>query len=124
MSKGSPTKPGGIEEQALPGHTITPMRAVCLILVVLVSACSVGRPPEDASGEEIYHQLCRNCHSADLSGVVGPPLGPGSDAASRPDEFLEFTIMNGRGPMPSFKASLDEAQLGRLIDYLREEQGK
>ncbi len=87
-------------------------------------ACSVGRPPEDATGEEIYIQLCSNCHGDDLSGGIGPPLGPGSAAASESDEFLEFTIVNGRGRMPSFESSLSDEQLGRLISYIRQVQGQ
>lgn len=84
----------------------------------------MGRPADDATGREIYVQLCSNCHGDDLSGGIGPPLGPGSNAATESDEFLEFTIMNGRGRMPSFSSSLDEAQLNRLITYIREVQGQ
>lgn len=87
----------------------------------LLAACSVGQPDDDASGEEIYAQLCANCHGADLGGGIGPALGPGSNAAMEDDDYLEFTIVNGRAPMPSFP-SLDEAQVARLIEYLREVQ--
>lgn len=89
----------------------------------LAVGCSIGGPAEDATGEEIYDQLCARCHGADLTGGVGPALGPDSNSATETDEFLEFTIMNGRGRMPSFSSSLDDAQLGRLIEYIRSEQG-
>ena len=98
------------------------MRRLCGAALILLSACSVGRPADDASGEEIYQQLCANCHGADLTGGFGPALGPGSNAASQPDEFLEVSILNGRGRMPSFSSSLDDAQLDRLIIYIREVQ--
>ncbi|HEY6634046.1 MAG TPA: cytochrome c [Acidimicrobiia bacterium] len=91
-------------------------------LLLLLTACSVGRPAEDATGEEIYAQLCSNCHGDDLSGGVGPALGPGSAAEGESDEFLEFTIVNGRGRMPSFESSLDDTQLDRLVGYIREVQ--
>lgn len=91
-------------------------------MVLLLGACSVSRPPEDASGEEIYAQLCANCHGADLEGGVGPPLGPGSNAAEQPDAFLEVTILAGRGRMPSFSSTLNQAQVDRLIGYIREVQ--
>ncbi len=99
------------------------MRAVIGVVLVL-TACSVGRPAQDATGEEIYGQLCANCHGADLDGGVGPPLGPGSDSATESDEYLEFTTMNGRGRMPSFSSSLDDDQLDRLVGYLREVQAR
>ena len=95
--------------------------AIVALLGVVVSAC-VGRPEADASGEEIYLQLCSNCHGDQLEGGVGPPLGPGSNAAEQPDEYLRLTIVEGRGRMPSFSSSLTEDQVGRLIDYLREAQ--
>jgi cytochrome c551 len=93
-----------------------------LPLVVALTACSFGGPAEDASGEEIFAELCARCHGADLSGGVGPALGPGSNAASEDDEYLEFTIVNGRGRMPSF-SSLTEQQVDRLVAHIREVQG-
>lgn len=95
--------------------------AAGVILAVLVG-CSPGGPAEDASGEEIYAELCSRCHGADLGGGIAPDLGPGSNSADEPDEFLEFSIMNGRGRMPSFSSSLDDAQLDRLVGYIREVQ--
>ncbi len=93
------------------------------LLVGMLSAC-VGRPPEDATGEEIYLQLCANCHGDSLQGAVGPSLGPGSGSASQPDEFLRVTISQGRGRMPSFQSSLSDEQVERLIGYIRQEQGQ
>lgn len=92
-----------------------------LTLLGLLVACT-GRPTDEATGEEIYLQLCANCHAEDLSGGIGPALGPGSNSAQQPDDFLEFAIINGRGSMPSFSSSLDTVQLNRLIGYLREVQ--
>lgn len=97
-------------------------RLASLLLVALLASACVGRPLEDAGGEEIYLQLCSRCHGVDLEGGVGPPLGPGSNSASQPDSFLESTILQGRGRMPSFRSSLGEDQVSRLIAYLREEQ--
>ena len=95
--------------------------AIVALLSVLVSSC-VGRPEADATGEEIYLQLCSNCHGDQLEGGVGPALGPGTNAAQQPDEYLQVTIVQGRGRMPSFSSSLTDDQVGRLIDYLREAQ--
>jgi mono/diheme cytochrome c family protein len=92
-------------------------------MFLVVSACSIGRVADDAACDEIYRQLCAGCHGADLNGGIGPPLGPGSNTAGRPREFLEFTVIHGRGRMPSFSSSLNDEQLERLVSYLREEQG-
>ncbi len=95
-----------------------------LVLTLLAMAGCTGRPPEGATGEEIYLQLCSNCHGDDLGGGIGPPLGPGSNSVEQPDEFLEVTILNGRGRMPSFQSSLNNDQLARLIDFIRAEQAE
>ncbi len=93
------------------------------LMAVSVAGC-VGRPAADATGEEIYLQLCSNCHGDQLEGAVGPALGPTSNAAEQPDDFLSVTIIQGRGRMPSFESSLTEVQVERLIGYLREVQGR
>ncbi|MBW3667351.1 MAG: cytochrome c [Actinobacteria bacterium] len=97
-------------------------RVAVLGLLALLAGCSVSRPLEDATGAEIYSMLCANCHGDDLEGGIGPPLGPRSNSAARPDSFLETTIEHGRGRMPSFSTSLSEEQLARLIDHIREVQ--
>ena len=98
------------------------VKNLLIVLCVLVASC-VGVPEPDATGEEIYLQLCSRCHGDDLGGGIGPPLGPGSNSAGQPDEFLVITIEHGRGRMPSFSSVLDDQQIKRLIDFLREEQG-
>ena len=98
------------------------MKRLVLVLLVLVAACN-GSPPDEATGEQIFQQICAQCHAADLSGRVGPPLGPGSNAAEQPDAFLRITITRGRGAMPSFSSTLSEHQIDAVIVYIREVQG-
>jgi hypothetical protein len=43
----------------------------------------------------------------------------GSESAEQPDEFLEISILQGRGRMPSFQSSLNDEQLDRLISHIR-----
>jgi mono/diheme cytochrome c family protein len=93
-------------------------------LVLLVAAACTGRPADDATGEEIYLQLCSNCHGDDLAGGIGPNLGMGSKSAEQPDEFLEISILQGRGRMPSFQSSLNDEQLDRLISHIRTVQDR
>jgi len=97
-------------------------RLVILAMAGALASACVGRPQLDAGGEEIYLQLCSNCHGDQLEGGIGPALGPGSNAADQPDSFLRVTITDGRGRMPSFASSLSEVQVDRLIEYLREAQ--
>lgn len=96
--------------------------AVALMVGATLAGCTPS-PAPDATGEEIYLQLCSRCHGEDLAGGIGPALGPGSNAASQDDEFLELTIMRGRGRMPAFGSTLSADQLERLIGFIRERQG-
>lgn len=98
------------------------MRLLPILVAVAVTTSACGGPPEDATGEEIYLQVCARCHGADLGGRVGPALGVESDAADRNDEFLVDTITHGRGRMPSFSRTLSEAQIERVVAYLRRVQ--
>jgi mono/diheme cytochrome c family protein len=100
------------------------MRLVAIAMVVgtTLAGCTPSHAP-DATGEEIYVQLCSRCHGEDLAGGIGSALGPGSNAANQDDEFLELTIMRGKGRMPAFGSTLAADQLDRLIGFIRERQG-
>ena len=95
--------------------------AVCVLVLGLV-ACS-PKVDGDATGEEIYLQLCARCHAQDLSGGIGPALGAGTPSAANPDAFIETAVTRGRGRMPSFGNSLDDGQVERLIEYMRQATG-
>jgi hypothetical protein len=49
------------------------MRLLLAGALLVLSACSVGRPAPDATGEEIYTQLCSNWHGDDLSAALALP---------------------------------------------------
>jgi mono/diheme cytochrome c family protein len=83
-------------------------------------ACS--GPPDEASGQQIYEQVCSNCHGVDLEGGLGPAIGAGSNSAEQAEEFLTLTITRGRGRMPSFDATLTDEQVERLVEYVRSRQ--
>lgn len=97
------------------------MKRLFLALLLLLAACN-GSPPPDATGEQVFSQICATCHAADMTGGVGPPLGPDSHAASQTDEYLRVTITNGRGRMPSFSNTLTSDQVEAVIRYMRQVQ--
>ena len=90
------------------------------LLVGVLAACSAP-PPENASGQELYSDLCSSCHGAGLEGDIGPSLGVGSPSADLPDDYLVTSIRRGIGTMPSFD-HLSEDQVSRLIAFLRDIQ--
>ncbi|MGH8926847.1 MAG: c-type cytochrome [Acidimicrobiia bacterium] len=96
-------------------------RTLAALCLILVGACT-RQPPPDATGAEIYTAVCAGCHTEDLSGGIGPALGPGSNAAAQDDEFLLLTVTRGRGRMPSFETTLSPEQIERVVEYLRSRQ--
>ena len=90
-----------------------------LLSVVVLTACR--QTSADASGAEMYAELCANCHGDNLEGGVGPALGPGSAAEAQPDGYYVVSITRGKGRMPSFPGLSDD-QVARLIAYIREQQ--
>jgi glucose/arabinose dehydrogenase/cytochrome c5 len=75
---------------------------------------------------DIYAHNCSSCHGKDLSGGRGPSLFNSALLAERTDQELRTTILNGisEGGMPSFKGRLEDAQIGRLLAYLRIRSGQ
>jgi mono/diheme cytochrome c family protein len=99
------------------------MRRLLLLLLVALAAACIGPPAEDATGAEIFGQLCASCHASDLSGTIGPALGPGSNAVDLSDGVITATIGRGRGSrMPAFSRTLSDAQIERLVEFIRESQ--
>lgn len=101
---------------------VTALLALVALSAVLLVGCGGGLA-EDAGGEEIFNARCASCHRKDLSGGIGPALGPGSEAAGRPLEYYQITITSGKGRMPSFGSSLTDEQISRVIDYVLSVQG-
>ncbi len=90
--------------------------------MLLLAACT-GSADQGATGAELYSQFCARCHGADLNGAIGSGLGVGSDLVDRPDGYITDVIVNGRGSMPAFRRTLTDEQVGRIVDFIRSEQG-
>jgi mono/diheme cytochrome c family protein len=74
-------------------------------------------------GKTIFTTTCGSCHTladAGTSGTVGPNL----DQAKPPKELVVDRVTNGQGAMPSFKGTLDQAQIDAVADYVSSVAGK
>ncbi len=96
-------------------------RLVPITILLALAACQPSVETQ-ATGAEIFDQLCARCHGPDLAGGIGPAIGAGSRTAENPDSYIETTVTRGRGRMPSFGRVLDDAQLDLLVSYIRERQ--
>lgn len=78
--------------------------------------------PDLATGAEVYASECAGCHGADLSGGVGPALGPGSSVAGFTTDQIRSTILAGPGVMPSFGDRLQPAEVEAVVAFVRHAQ--
>jgi mono/diheme cytochrome c family protein len=82
------------------------------------SVAGTGVTPEaPTDGKGIFASSCGSCHTladAGTSGTVGPNL----DDSKPPKSLVIDRVTNGQGAMPSFKDSLDEAQIEAVADYV------
>lgn len=93
--------------------------AILVLLALPLAACGGVGATDDLSGEDLVDQVCSRCHGGNLGGGIGPPLGPGSNAATNlTDEQIAGVLEVGPGAMPSFQGLNDE-QVAGLIAFLR-----
>lgn len=87
--------------------------------MLLMTACA---PTElvDASGREIYAELCARCHGLELGGGVAPAI---EITAETTDEHLATVIRDGVGVMAGFGSMLSDDQIDRVVDHLRTTSG-
>jgi len=76
------------------------------------------------AGEAIYVANCKSCHGdpGKNNAIQLVPIPP--DAASvkmqaNTDGAMHFKLIQGRGPMPSFKNTLSSSDLWRVISFMR-----
>ncbi len=99
------------------------MRSVWFLVGMVVAGIVAGCAPVelvDASGEEIYTQLCARCHGIEMEGGAAPAF---VITAETSDEYLVTTIRDGFGAMAGFGETLTDAQIRRVVDFLRASAG-
>lgn len=76
------------------------------------------------AGSELYNINCKSCHGDpgknNVIILVPPPPDPASASMqSNTDGALQFKIVQGRAPMPSFRNILSSADIWRVISFIR-----
>ena len=95
------------------------------VLALVMAACGGPDLPEDATGEEIYVQMCARCHGSDLRGGTGVALvGEGANSIDKPESYLVQSIYAGIGRMPAFRRTLTDDQILRVARHIMQQQGR
>ena len=77
------------------------------------------------SGKSLYRGRCSACHQYTGAGsaTIGAPALKGSALARGSADTLIGTVLFGRGTMPAFRTSLDDAELALILSYVRNAWG-
>lgn len=91
-------------------------------LVVFCQATAIAQPKAD--GKTLFARNCAACHQADGRGIPGafPALVASPVVTGAPPEAAEV-LLKGRGGMPAFSGSLDDAEIAEVLTYARASWG-
>jgi len=107
---------------------ISAILIVIIAEIILFSGSAVradaGQGTPAAAAKETFRTKCAMCHGPDGAGSeVGKSMNIpdlGSETVQKlPDAELTQIISDGKGGMPSFKSSLNEAQIHALVRHVR-----
>ncbi len=95
----------------------------CSIAILFLSGTVI--PAADLPGADVFKTKCVACHGPDGSGKT--PIGEqmkvldlrSADVQKQTDAALTATITAGKAPMPPFGKTLDAAQIGQVVAYVR-----
>ena len=97
-----------------------------VIAAILLAGCGAGQAlaQADASragdGKTLFAKNCAACHQASGKGIPGafPALARNSFVQGPPAE-VSTVLLKGRGGMPDFSNSLDDAEIAEVLSYVR-----
>ena len=99
-------------------------QAVDDIAVYVGAVAGTGVTAErQTDGASIFATTCGSCHTLADAGTTGT-VGPNLDGAKPSKGLVVDRVTNGRGAMPSFKDSLDAAQIQAVADYVSSAAGR
>ncbi len=95
-----------------------------------VTVFAADLPGDPVEGEEIYMDVCEECHQVDGTGENGATAGDfvnDKKILSQSDEELLLTIFDGKGDpidgMPSMKDELSDKEMKDVLSYIRQTFG-
>ena len=98
-------------------------QAVDDIAAYVASVAGTGATAEaPTDGKSIFTASCGSCHTLADAGTAGT-IGPNLDTSKPPKPLVVDRVTNGQGAMPSFKDSLDAAQIEAVADYVSSAAG-
>ncbi len=100
------------------------MIAKVLCLAAAVSLLTAAAAQAAPSGQDLFMANCSACHRPNGEGVKGAfPSLVGDPVATGDPKAAALKVLNGRGGMPAFKASLTDETIASVLTYVRASWG-
>lgn len=100
----------------------TPILA--LASTVLWAGAVQAQASAPADGKTLFARNCAACHQANGRGIPGAfPALVASPVAIGPADAAAEVLLKGRGGMPDFSTSLDDADIAAVLTYARSSWG-
>ncbi len=92
----------------------------CASLGIGDALADAAAPSQPADGKTLFMKNCAACHQASGKGIPGafPALAGNAFAQGAPAE-VSTVLLKGRGGMPDFSVSLDDAEIAQVLSFVR-----
>lgn len=95
-----------------------------LFIGALCAASLHSAAAQDMDGKALFLKNCAACHQANGKGIPGAfPALAGNALVQGPAADSATVLLKGRGGMPDFSASLNDADIARVLTYARTSWG-
>ncbi len=92
------------------------MKKIIISIAVSLSIMSFSKKIQDPTGKDIYEKNCAKCHGKDGAKKAFGVKSLQKSILSATENYEIIT--NGKGKMPSWKATLTPEQINQVIEYL------
>jgi mono/diheme cytochrome c family protein len=85
------------------------------------STLSAGYKFSEASGEELYANVCQGCHMPDGKGATGAGTYPSlaGDKALEAAGYPVYVVVHGQNGMPPVGVMMTDDQVASVVNYVR-----
>lgn len=102
-------------------HKYSIFMSAFMLAAALSSSAASAQTPD---GKTVFATNCAACHQAGGTGIPGAfPALKGNTFVAGDGNLVIATVLKGRGGMPAFAESIDDAQLAAVISYVRTSWG-
>jgi mono/diheme cytochrome c family protein len=98
--------------------------AFILAALLAAGAAQAQTPTAAADGKTLFAKNCAACHQATGKGIPGafPALAGNGFVQGTPGD-VATVLLKGRGGMPDFSGSLNDAEIAQVLSYVRSSWG-